>query len=145
MHFFLEILVLVVKHLGSLFHLSYSLRLTYDQWYYPSCNIFSRKFGMQASSTSLGLYKRSANARILNNQVSTSGQIKELILLKLSWWINGWVIPFHTPGAILLGTNIFFYGVIPLAQSPLESHVFHLCHHGQIPQIQFINGMLTPF
>lgn len=67
-----------------------NLRHAFDQWHYPSKGIFFKKVWAASFFIILWTIWKERNGRIFENQSSTLSQLKDLILLRLSWWIKGW-------------------------------------------------------
>ena len=67
-----------------------SLREAFDQWVCPSKNPFFKKVWCAMFFIILWSLWKERNLRIFGDSKSTVKDIKDLILLRLGWWISGW-------------------------------------------------------
>ena len=68
----------------------HNLRDCFFQWEYRNANPFFKKVWMVAFFIILWSIWKERNARIFKTTSCNTSQFKDLILLRLSWWIKGW-------------------------------------------------------
>ena len=71
-----------------------SIELAFVQWSFPSRNKFFKKVWSAIFPIILWTIWKERNERVFMNKVSSSIEIRNLILLRLGWWIKGWKEPF---------------------------------------------------
>ncbi|XP_048495896.1 uncharacterized protein LOC125495273 [Beta vulgaris subsp. vulgaris] len=79
-----------------------SIKEVFEQWQYPHNGIFFKKVWAASFFIILWTIWRERNARNFNEVFSSISQLKDLILLRLSWWIKGWGVPFPYNSADIL-------------------------------------------
>ncbi|XP_019106119.1 uncharacterized protein LOC109135461 [Beta vulgaris subsp. vulgaris] len=67
-----------------------SLRMAFDQWQCSSKNSFFKEIWVSCFFIILWSVWKERNLRIFNNKSSSLKDIKDMILLRLGWWISGW-------------------------------------------------------
>ena len=70
-----------------------SIQLALEQWFLPSKSEISRKLWLAGFMVIVWSIWKERNARIFTNKSCSINEIKDLILLRLSWWIKNWNDP----------------------------------------------------
>ena len=71
-----------------------SLMEAFEQWIIYGENSFFKKVWVAIFPIIMWSIWKERNARIFCNKKCSAAEIQDLILLRLSWWIKGWSLPF---------------------------------------------------
>lgn len=66
----------------------------FDQWVYIGKNGLFKKIWVAIFPIILWSLWKERNTRIFSNSSCNANQMQELVIVRLSWWIKGWGIPF---------------------------------------------------
>ena len=75
----------------------FSLKDSFVQWYYPSKNSFFKKVWSASFFIIMWTIWKERNSRIFENSSTSVKCLKDLILLRMGWWIKGWDDDFPYP------------------------------------------------
>lgn len=71
-----------------------SLEQALIQWVYPKKGKFFKQIWLASFQVIIWSVWRERNERIFNNKSSSPLEIKNLVLVRLCWWLKSWKIPF---------------------------------------------------